>query len=305
VDEGMAALQKQYPDFTYFYFSELMPPQTPAKREELVKIGKDSLARATMKFPHAKQLLTYPTVRKILDTTQIVYQNFEPIRVELQKTFRNLTQFFPKYQTPEVYTFISEYGYAVLLPPKPNTIAIGLDLFLGESHKDYSNPLLQMPNFVTKTFTPAHIPVRVVEAILTEEMGNATKGDRMIDRMIANGKRMYILDKVLPELADSVKWGFTNAQVKWCRDNESEMWAFFTTQKLLYATEMRKIRTYIENAPNSTNMPPESPGRTGDFIGFKIVSQFMEKNPNTTFEQLLALPDAQFILDKSKYKPAR
>jgi hypothetical protein len=31
----------------------------------------------------------------------------------------------------------------------------------------------------------------------------------------------------------------------------------------------------------------------------------MEKNPNTSMGQLLALTDAQFIMDKSKYKPKK
>jgi hypothetical protein len=31
----------------------------------------------------------------------------------------------------------------------------------------------------------------------------------------------------------------------------------------------------------------------------------MKKNPTTSLEQLMALTDAQMIMDKSKYKPER
>jgi uncharacterized protein YjaZ len=52
-------------------------------------------------------------------------------------------------------------------------------------------------------------------------------------------------------------------------------------------------------------MPQEAPGETGNYIGWQIVKQFMKRNPTTSMSQLLAIGDAQQILDRAKYKPAR
>jgi hypothetical protein len=50
-------------------------------------------------------------------------------------------------------------------------------------------------------------------------------------------------------------------------------------------------------------MPPEAPGRTGNYIGLQIIRQYMERFPNTSLEQLLQLKNAPKILEASKYRP--
>ena len=50
-------------------------------------------------------------------------------------------------------------------------------------------------------------------------------------------------------------------------------------------------------------MPKDAPGRTGDFIGKKIVESFMRKNPDTDIHTLIGYKDAQAFLEKSRYRP--
>ena len=50
-------------------------------------------------------------------------------------------------------------------------------------------------------------------------------------------------------------------------------------------------------------MPPESPGNTGSWLGWKIVQKFMQENPTYTLKSLMQETDAQKILTLSKYKP--
>jgi hypothetical protein len=50
-------------------------------------------------------------------------------------------------------------------------------------------------------------------------------------------------------------------------------------------------------------MPEEAPGRTANWIGWQIVKSFMARQPETTMEELIALKDAQQLLDLARYKP--
>jgi hypothetical protein len=305
---GVQQLDQKYPAFTRLYFAQLMPPRDPnaarALANALQKKGADSLTAGNFRPPHATELLAYPSFRRVLDTTQIVFKDFQTIENQLLESFKYWKYYFPKQEIKKVYTFVSEYSYATLLPNENNAVAIGLDLFLGAKHADYADPALQFPQYLRRTFTPEHIVVRTFEGLIAD-LPDALRGERFIDEAIRNGKKMYILEKLLPNVADSLIFTMTNDQIKWCKNSESAIWTFFTEQKLLYETERRKIRSYLETAPTSQGMPKESPGRTGNFIGYRIVSQFMEKHPNMSLEQLLILSDAQMILDKSKYKPAR
>ena len=38
----------------------------------------------------------------------------------------------------------------------------------------------------------------------------------LIEQMIEKGKQWWLMDKFLPETADSVKTGYTQKQLEWC-----------------------------------------------------------------------------------------
>ena len=125
----------------------------------------------------------------------------------------------------------------------------------------------------------------------------------MLDEMIYQGKILYLLDKVLPYTEDSIKFGYTTNQVKFCNKNEYMMWSFFIEKKLLYTKDFKLVNKYCGEAPFSTGMPDDSPGRTGIWLGWKIVTAFMKNNKNITIEQLMMNNNAKQILNSSRYKP--
>jgi len=122
--------------------------------------------------------------------------------------------------------------------------------------------------------------------------------------MIHNGKRLYILDRVLPTTQDSILLEYTGAQTKWVQENELSMWAFFFDENLFYESNAMTINKYINPSPSSPGMPDAAPGRTANYIGWKIVEAYM-KRTNATLSELIAMNDSQKIMDQSRYKPGR
>lgn len=120
--------------------------------------------------------------------------------------------------------------------------------------------------------------------------------------MIERGKEIYFLEKTLPFVADSLYFGFTDAQLKWCNENEAKIYGYFQQHELLFEKQLQKVLRYVTDGPFATGMPPESPGNVGTFIGYKIVKNFAENN-NVTLNEVLLTKDAQYILSKAKYKP--
>ena len=59
----------------------------------------------------------------------------------------------------------------------------------------------------------------------------------------------------------------------------------------------------MEPAPFSGRMPKESPGRVAVWTGWQIVKAYMDRHPTTTLQELMAIPDAQLLLNESKFKP--
>jgi hypothetical protein len=296
-EAGLQAIETQYPNVANAFFQSIIAAKKPNQAPPQY-------------FPLVKQFLTDTFVRKTFDTSQIVFKNFETYQKELTQAIRFYKYYFPKQVEPTFFTFISQYNYDIY-PFSRDTIGIGLDFFLGAQHADYQYIENLRYDYVRRTLTPEHLVAKTMRMVVqnvsnTVENGRNTEGgNRLLDLIIHNGKQLYILDQLLPYTADSIKFGYSSAQTKWCKENEAGMWASFLKENVIYETNFKKIAKLVTPSPNSPGMPQEAPGETGNYIGWQIVKQFMKRNPTTSIAQLLAITDAQQILDKSKYKPER
>ncbi len=283
---GLAGLEEAYPEFSPVFFQELLG----------IPLTDTTFIRG---------FIAHPAVRHLYDTCQVIYGDMSGIEEEMEQAFRFFRFYFPEEAMPTVTTFISEYTLAAFVYGE-NDLAVGLDLFLGDTYPyrqiDPSNPAFS--EYLTRTFSRSHLVSKAIQALLDGLAGPPT-GNRLLDLMVHNGKKLYALDLLLPYSPDSVKLEITPQQVQWLKDNELEMWAHFLKEELLYSSNWQDIRKLVEYSPNSPGMPPEAPGRTANWAGWQIVRAYMKQHPETSLPQLFKLKDAQAFLEESKYKPRR
>lgn len=292
VAEGLAKLEASCPEFSELFFSEILGSKNP----QIVPEGH---------VAYMKGFLTHPPIRALYDSCMLRFDQMPDIERDFQQAFQFFKYYFPEREVPDITTFISEYAIGNFIYGE-NSLAVGLDFFLGNQHP-YA--LLNPGNanfsaYLTRTFTPEHMVSKTLQPLI-EDMLGTPYGNRLIDMMVYNGKKLYVQDLLLPYTPDSIKMEVTSAQMEWLEDNQLEMWAFLLSENLLYASDWAQIRKYVEYSPNSPGMPDEAPGRTANWVGLQIVRAYMEQLPETTPEQLLLLRDAQDFLTKSKYKPRR
>jgi hypothetical protein len=290
---GLTQLEESYPEFAPIFFNQILG-------------ANDSTIAPEGHLQYIRGFVSHPPVRKLYDTCQVVYPDLKWLEKDFQQAFQFYKYYFPLQTLPgDVVTYMSEYTLAGFLYGE-NSIGVGLDFYLGEKYPylvyNPSNP--NFSQYLTRTFNKDHIVSKSMR-LLVQDMLGPVKGNRMIDHMIHNGKELYILDHLLPYAPDSVRLEFSQKQVDWCEDNEANIWAYFFSEKLLYSTDFNVYRKFVEPSPNSPGMPEEAPGRTANWLGWQIVKAFMEKNPTTSMEQLMTISDAQFIMDKSKYRPKK
>src|SRR4030095_3734969 len=109
----------------------------------------------------------------------------------------------------------------------------------------------------------------------------------LIEQMVDKGKRLYVLDRLLPFTPDTLKLGYTQNQLKGCLSNEGAIWNFFVENNLLYETDPMKIKAYRNDGPTTPELGDQSPGFICLFTGRQIVKSYMEKFPNTRLQDLL------------------
>ena len=250
-----------------------------------------------------KELLAFTQhkdMREAYDSVAVLFADFTAIQQELEFAFWQFSDDFPSFPIPEITTFFGGFNYGVVT--YDNNIAIGLENFLGENSKYYA--LLSDPSYLRFQKQKKFIVSNVMEVWLNEHFQQYLGGRDLLSQLIYKGKVMYCIDKMLPELAMEDKFRFTAQQMDWVIENEASIWQYIVHEDLLFFNDEQQFRTIINYAPFAKGMPPESPGRVGYYIGYKMVSEYMDNN-KIDVEQLMYLSDSRQFLQQSKYKPTK
>lgn len=294
LDNSLNHLSETFPALFSLYFTQIVP----VLKEDDPEGFKSNILK----------MLRSKTYNKLVDTVSIEFPNVDFIQKELAECSQYFQHYFPEKEFPNFYTLIGEFTYQnfIFQDGTKDGIGIGLDMFLGENFPykslDPSNPIFS--EYLTRAYNKDHLVRKTLESLALELVGDPN-GKRLIDKMIHQGKKLYLLEKLLPTTPDSVIMEYSQAQLDWAYANEKEIWSYFIDKELMYETSHLKINRYIKEAPTSTGMPSESPGRTAQFIGRQIVRRYMEKNPDLSLKDLFSKLDSQKILESSNYKPRR
>lgn len=288
IETGLQQMTQKYPEMMPLFAVNIIHDMTNPK---------ETPAEAVRGF------LSAPEVRKLNDTVQQVYGDLRWLEKDLTQLFKYYKYYFPQKPVPEVVSIVSEYATDAFTAGD-SLCGIGLDMFLGENYPAYFANENTSPAYIRRQFTKEYIPIRLAKA-LAQNITDAPPGERLLDQMLQNGKMLYIVDCLLPEVADSLKMGYTREQMEGCYANEQGVWARLLEQNLLYSTDARKLRKLVSPSPNAPVVFQEAPGEIGNWIGWQIVEAYMKRFPKTTMQELLNLQDAQKFLEQSKYKPRR
>ena len=288
IEAGMAKLSTDYPDLLPIFAGEIIhdrsdPDETPTAA--------------------VRSFITAPSVRHLADTVQQVYGDLSGLERELKPMVQYYHYYFPKKPVPQFTTIVSEFA-SEAFTFADGQFGIGLDLFLGEDYLGYLYYAEVFPAYVRRQFRREYIPVRLAK-VLAQDLSDAPAGSRLLDLMIYNGKNIYIADCLLPDTPDSLKMGYTRAQIEGCEANEQQLWAKLLELNLLYSTDFRKFQKLVTPSPDASILFPEAPGESGNWLGWQIVKAYMKRHPDTSLEQLLALQDPQQFLEQAKYKPRK
>lgn len=247
----------------------------------------------------------------VKDTADKVFKDLSDIEKEIKRGLQFVKYYFPDYPLPEkLITFIGPLD-AVFQTPLGKTgdvitedaLAVALQLHLGAEASLYQSGIAQtiFPRYVSRKFTPEYIAVNCIKNVV-DDIFPGLPNRTLLDHAVDKGKRLYLLDLMMPHTPDEIKTGYTKQQLKGAYDNEGYIWSFLAQNNLIYNTDPLRIQSYVEESPYTQELGEGSPGNIALFTGWQIVKKYMELFPDTSLETLLAT-DAQTILHQSKYKP--
>ncbi len=230
-----------------------------------------------------------------------VFGNFETQKAELTDFYKHLKFYFPRTQIPQIVTVISEVDYANKVILTDRLLLLSLDTYLGSEHPFYEG----IPRYLSSNLKKENLPVDVALEYASHLVNQ--KSDRtFLSQMVYWGKVHYLVDLFLPDKSEALKLGYREEELAWAKENETYIWLYFVNGEMLYSSDSSLTERFINPAPFSKfylEIDQDSPGRIGQYLGWRIVDSFMKNNP-ISLQELLTL-DAQTLFEKSKFKPLK
>ncbi len=239
--------------------------------------------------------------KELFGETEKRYKDFSQVENDLTDLFKHIKYYYPKFEAPDVITVLSNIDYAYRVVYEGLLLFISIDVYLGEDHPFYAD----YPDYIKINNKQERIAVDVANKIIDTQV-RPSLNRSFLGKMIAAGKKLYLLDLYIPLESDELKIGYSKEKLNWAKDNEEQIWRYFIEKDLLYSTDTKLNKRFLEEAPFSKFYLGEdvnSPGRIGQWIGWQIVRSFMDNN-DVSLQTLLKMNEDE-IFQKSNYKPKK
>ena len=229
------------------------------------------------------------------------YPSEERLQQNLEDLFKHIKYYFSQFNAPLVITTTSDVDYHDKIILADDLLILKLDTYLGSNHFFYQD----IANYVVEDMKESQI-IPDIASIYAKKYTPKIQSRTFLAQMIYYGRILYLKDLWLPNTLDSEKIGYSEAQIDWAEENETDIWRNFVENEFLFSTNPKLSSRFINPAPFSKfylEIDNDSPGMIGRFMGWQIVRSFM-KNNEENLEQLLTLSEEE-IFNKSKYKPKK
>ena len=249
-------------------------------------------------FQDLKNFFSEPTLMQLCADQQVKFQDISELNKELSSGMEILLENFPMLKQPKIYMHVSGLNQNVIVTDEILSISadkyLGADYFLYQDHFfDYQRQLMSpdrvVPDYLLG-FMMANLPF----------IGNA---DRLLDRILYEGKLRYILSQIIPNRKDWEYVAYNKEQYNWCLTNQARIWKSILEKQHLFQSDYLITSQYVNDAPYTVALPMESPGRVGIWIGYRIIDSYMKNHPKTSLQELMNITDYQRLLKESKYQP--
>jgi len=295
--QSLHELSRKYPAFLPLY-SEFLSPINPMVKQQ----GRT--------YEEAVRIF-FRAIKPLASDVEKKYNNLENVRGDLEKSFRYVKHYYPSFTIPKVLTSVESYSpddpqevYGVIL--YNDTLIISLQMFMGKDFQQYDQTVY--PDYLRRRFNEEFIVPNSIRAITNSIYRDSSESASLIEQMIEKGKQWFLMDRFLPDTPDSLITGYTKSQTEFIKKNEGDIWVeFLKNTPDPYTVEQERLKNYLGEGPFTQDMPHDlegngTPGNIGQWIGWRIVQKFAEKNAEMTVQQILATP-ARKIFQEAKYKP--
>lgn len=267
---------EQYKDMTESNRAEVIDSFAPAIEalRVLYPVSDESLLQKLSDSQGTK--IFTPDIRRRLPSLDSIETSLGYIRSDLATKL-------PEVRFPRLVAIVSTFNQSII--NVDSIMLIGLNHYLGKDYPGYG----YFETYQRFTKTPQHLPYDILESIILNSYPYRPANDATtLNRLLYEGAIIASMMQLIPDATITEALGYTPTQLQWLSDNERQAWQALITRQYLYSTDEVISERLVNPAPSSTILHPESPGRAGRYIGYRIVASFLAKNPDTSLDKILS-----------------
>lgn len=286
VQDSIESVYRAYPDFF------------PLFTNKIIEIGNVTDPWIGEAF---KQYLTDQAIFNLTGRVKEVFSDFSGIQKLVDEGFSRVSSVFEQAEVPDIYTYVSGFNQSIVVGE--GIMGVSLDKYLGADEKIYNQVYPPIPQYMKYKMCPDKLPSDIINSWILTSFEAQPEQNNLLSNMLIQGRAVYLTELFLPGIADTLLWGFTPDQIRFCYDNERQMYTYLIEQKLLFSTDKFSTGQFMNDAPFTKDFTTDSPGRAAVWIGYRIIDSYMQKNPDVSLKQLMDENNFQRLLNGSRYRP--
>jgi hypothetical protein len=238
-------------------------------------------------------------IRFLKHDVDSVFPNLNEEEAALSLAMDRYKKEFKNASVPQFISYLSEFIEAQCA--YDSIIGISLDMYLGKDYLFYPE---NFPGFMRAKMRRNYIVPNTLKSLAIANFDRQLKDKRFLAYMLFEGKVRYFAKKLLPEINDTLIFGYTNKQMAWCNESESQLWEYIIEKKLLYQKNPSEYMRFLTDGPftSADGIPQESAPMIGTYTGYKIIENYADKS-GASLEEIMNETDWDKILKESKYRP--
>jgi hypothetical protein len=218
-----------------------------------------------------------------------IYPKIPNINKDLITSFKYLHYYFPNILVPSSIVYFNSLFHTNVYCGKKE-IGIGMECYLGPNSPCVKKlPTQEFFQWLKNSMRLEYLKRDALCAWIISNYipDNSTS---VVENMIRWGKIIYLVERCLPEDDQNYLLRYSKDKFNWAEKNEHLIWKYLVNEQLLFSKNDRDISFLINEGPFTIGLPENSPDRLGQYIGWKMVHDYMEEHENTSLKDLVNTP---------------
>ncbi len=245
--------------------------------------------------------------KPVFSAVQKHYQKNTDWQNSFNNQWANLKTELSNVPDPVVYGYFSQFSnYNTFVDTFDGKTLLGYskEMFMNDTFALYK--ALDVPSFYMRYNDVNQIPTLLIWNYLKSRFEAEHKINNMLSQAIFEGKIWALLLSISDRDNPQLDLGYTAEEWAMMERDQGQMWRLVLNQKALYSTDFNLYRRYFVYGDQTfgAGIPPDCPPLIGNFMGYKIVTKYIEET-DCSWDELFKTTDANKILRLSGYNPIK